>query len=142
LHMAQLIPLPLTVCCFSKIQIGFTFLVPAHLGSPGKRAVKRECVCVCVYCHAWHRHQEDSLFTVLLCDCYFSEYLTITVFLGYSSSFCKASRFGEWQLCKTAELVALSCRIYNTVISCTELPCLLAVSDVWWFCRCCASTAM
>jgi len=26
--------------CFSKIQIGFTFLVPAHLGSPGKRAVK------------------------------------------------------------------------------------------------------
>ena len=32
--------------CFSKIQIGFTFLVPAHLGSPGKRAVKRVCVCV------------------------------------------------------------------------------------------------
>jgi len=40
LHMAQRIPLPLTVCCFSKIQIGFTFLVLAHLGSPGKRAVK------------------------------------------------------------------------------------------------------
>ena len=40
LHMAQLIPLPLTVSCFSKIQIGFTFLVPAHPGSPGKRAVK------------------------------------------------------------------------------------------------------
>ena len=40
LHMAQLLPLPLTVICFSKIQIGFTFLVPAHLGSPGKRAVK------------------------------------------------------------------------------------------------------
>jgi len=36
LHMAQLMPLPLTVCCFSQIQIGFTFLVPAHLGSPGK----------------------------------------------------------------------------------------------------------
>ena len=42
-------PLPLTVSCFSKIQIGFTFLVPAHLGSPGKRAVKRVCVCVCVW---------------------------------------------------------------------------------------------
>jgi len=41
LHMAQLMPLPLTVICFSKIQIGFTFLVPAYLGSPGKRAVKR-----------------------------------------------------------------------------------------------------
>jgi len=48
LHMAQLMPLPLTVSCFSKIQIGFTFLVPAHLGSPGQGAVKRMCVCVCV----------------------------------------------------------------------------------------------
>jgi len=44
LHMAQLMPLPLTVSCFSKIQIGFTFLVPAHPGNPGKRAVKRVCV--------------------------------------------------------------------------------------------------
>jgi len=40
LHMAQLMPLPLTVSCFSKIEIGFTFLVLAHLGSPGQRAVK------------------------------------------------------------------------------------------------------
>ena len=39
-------PLPLTVSCFSKIQIGFTFLVPAHLGSPGQRAFKWVCVCV------------------------------------------------------------------------------------------------
>ena len=39
LHMAQLMPLPLTVSCFSKIQIGFTFLVPAYLGSAGQRAV-------------------------------------------------------------------------------------------------------
>ena len=46
LHMAQLMSLPLTVSCFSEIQIGFIFLVPAHLGSPGKRAVKRVCVCV------------------------------------------------------------------------------------------------
>ena len=46
LHTAQLMPLPLTVSCFSKIQIGFTFLVPAHLGSPGQRAVKRVCACV------------------------------------------------------------------------------------------------
>jgi len=41
LHMAQLMLLPLTVSCFSKIQIGFTFLVTAHPGSPGKRATKR-----------------------------------------------------------------------------------------------------
>ena len=44
LHMFQLMPLPLTVSCFSKIQIGVSFLVPAHLGSPGERAVKRVCV--------------------------------------------------------------------------------------------------
>ena len=45
LHMAQLMPLPLTDSCFSKIQIGFTFLVPAHPGNPGQRAVKQVCVC-------------------------------------------------------------------------------------------------
>ena len=45
LRMAQLMPLPLTVCYFSKIQIGFTFLVPAHPGSPGPL---NGCVCVCV----------------------------------------------------------------------------------------------
>ena len=48
LHMAQRMPLPLTVSCFSKVQFGFTYLVPAHPGSPGQRAVKRVCVCVCV----------------------------------------------------------------------------------------------
>ena len=52
LHMAQLMPLPLTISCFSKIQIGFTFLVPADLGNPEKGAVKRVCVCFfCIYCY-------------------------------------------------------------------------------------------
>jgi len=45
LHMAQLMPLPFTVYCFSEIQTGFAFLVPAHPGSPGQRAVKWVCVC-------------------------------------------------------------------------------------------------
>jgi len=57
LHMAQLMPLPLTVSCFSKIQIGFSFLVLAHPGIPGQRAIKRVCVrvhvcvrvCMCVF---------------------------------------------------------------------------------------------
>jgi len=40
LHMAQLMPLPLTISCFSKMQIGFTFLVLSHPGSPRKRAIK------------------------------------------------------------------------------------------------------
>jgi len=47
LHMAQLMPLPLTVSCFSKIQIGFTFLVPAHRVVPDKGPLNG-CVCVCV----------------------------------------------------------------------------------------------
>jgi len=46
LHTAQLMPLPLTVSCFGKIQTGFTFLVPARPDSPGKSAVKRVCVCL------------------------------------------------------------------------------------------------
>jgi len=52
--MAQPMPLPITVSCSNKIQIGFTFLVLAHLGSPGQRAIKRVCVCVC---YAVIRHQ-------------------------------------------------------------------------------------
>ena len=45
LHTTQLMLLPLTVSCFSEIQINFTFLVPAHPDSPGKMEVKRMCVC-------------------------------------------------------------------------------------------------
>jgi len=50
---------PLTVSCFSKIQIGFTFLVPAHPGSPGKKAVKQVCVCV-LYTVFFHHSQHSS----------------------------------------------------------------------------------
>ena len=48
LHIAQLMLLPLTVSCFSKIRIDFALLVLAHPGSPRQRAVKQVCVCVCV----------------------------------------------------------------------------------------------
>ena len=53
---AQQMPLPLTVSWFSKIQIGFTFLLPAHLCSPGKRAVKRVCF-VCMFAEGSRRRQ-------------------------------------------------------------------------------------
>jgi len=71
LHMAQLMPLPLTVSCFSKIQTGFAFLVPAHPGSPRERAVKRVCVrvlCVCM-CSA-----SVSLQAVMCCAYYFTDH--------------------------------------------------------------------
>ena len=73
LHMAQLMPLPLTVSCFSKIQIGFTFLVPAHLGSPGQRAVK--CVCVCFY-PQYHTLNSGSPHPIIFVSTLFEAYNT------------------------------------------------------------------
>jgi len=53
--MAQLMPLPLTVSRFSKIQIGFTFLVPAYPGNPGQNPESRKMVvCMCVLCQTAH----------------------------------------------------------------------------------------
>ena len=66
-HMAQLMPLPLTVSCFSKNPDWFYLLVPAHPGSPGQRAVKRVRVCVCV---PFQTHTHSLLFGIsdgLLC---------------------------------------------------------------------------
>ena len=61
LHMAQLMPLSLTVSCFSKIQIGSTFLVPAHPGSPGQTAIKLVCVCVFVCYRLQQQHAAGLL---------------------------------------------------------------------------------
>ena len=58
LHMAQMMPLPLTVSCFSEIQIGFTFLVPAHPGSPGQRTVKHVCCCLHCRWRKWDIHAD------------------------------------------------------------------------------------
>jgi len=89
----NLMPLPLTASCFSKIQIGFIFLVPAHLGSPvspGKRAVKRVCVCVCVFacvcvcvcvCEQIIKTPEALL-------CYRSSVVTINALIFYDPTMC------------------------------------------------------
>ena len=92
LHMAQLMPLPLSVCCFSKVQIGFTFLVLAHLGSPGKRAVKQ--VCVCAYVRARTRARQWLLSQRRYHSSHFKSYLL------YSNSlnlFCSIF-YMRWQL--------------------------------------------
>ena len=66
LHMAQLMPLPLTVSSFCKIQTGFTFLVPGV------------CVCVCVHSQLiWTQRHISGLYSSLLIYC-----LTEIRFLG------------------------------------------------------------
>ena len=67
LHMVQLVPLPLTVSCSSKIQIGFTFLVLAHLSSPGQRDVKWVCVCVCNMEVGSYESKVELIFTAYEC---------------------------------------------------------------------------
>jgi len=85
LHMFQLMPLPLTVSCFSKIEIGFTFLVPAHLGGPGKRAVKWG-VCA-LYCTSFW-----LCFLCLLFDVRLSHLINITYIHTYIYSLAKICR--------------------------------------------------
>ena len=48
LHMAQLMPLPLTVSCFSKIQFGLPFWYRLTWVVPEKGPLNG-CVCVCVW---------------------------------------------------------------------------------------------
>ena len=75
LHIAQLMPLPLTVSCFSKIQIGFIFLVLAHPGSPGQGPLNGIVVCcLTVKCLL------DNLHTRLKCDVA----VISQIFIGYA----------------------------------------------------------
>ena len=59
LHMAQLVQLPLTISCFSKIQIGFIFLVPAHL----RKGPLNGCMTAVVgnyLCAMFHQYMLDN----------------------------------------------------------------------------------
>ena len=111
LHMAQLMPLPLIVSCFSKIQIGVTFLVPAHPGSPGQRAVKQ--VLVCFYC---------ALFAVLVCD---TEWLLrpnrVRTLVHRSLQRCKFYCSGIFCCCKMSLLQTQKHRNFGTFLSHTVL---------------------
>ena len=83
--MAQLMSLLLTVSCFGKIQIGFTFLVTAHLGSPGKVAVKCVCACVCACLRACVRVTYWDLY-IGLSDVTISTAMMRSHFCGYNIS--------------------------------------------------------
>ena len=91
LHMAQLMPLPLTVFCFSKIQIGFAYLVLANPGSPGKRPLNGcVCVCVCVvletvnsaYIVLYCKNMLNKKSTSQLATCHCSPLLLTAMLLG------------------------------------------------------------
>jgi len=84
--MAQLMPLSLAVSCFSKIQIGFSFLVPAHPGSPGQRAFKRVCVCMC-----WYKML--PIISTVLCVCWLQLWAVLK-WLNRSRCFLLCGWFG------------------------------------------------
>ena len=98
LCMAQLMPLPLTVSCFSKILVGFTFLVLAHPGSPAQRAVKRVCVSFgcwsqglwsCSWqCQSWSSSCKNGLSYITGCLC---TVLCCRVYESNSSEFSSSS---------------------------------------------------
>jgi len=76
LHMAKLIPLPLTVSCFSKIQIGLPFWYQLTWVLPEKGPLNG-CVCVCVCVHSLHKY---VLLLLVLLDLLYSNYLMSVVF--------------------------------------------------------------
>ena len=145
LHMAQLMPLPLTISCSSKIQIGFTFLVPTHLGSPGQRAVKRVCVWsgpvrVLVLSYRSPRHWSTS-FSILSppLKCFWPTELLVSMshvlesteeerfgFAGYPCNIQKQQRkwwkFWAWSTdsSKTWTEYPLSCSLNHTCGICTS----------------------
>ena len=98
LHMAQLMPLPLPVSCFSEIQIGFTFLVPAQPGSPGKRAVKWVCVCVLAENSAFSALTSDTLTVPSVLHCL--QYNTLTIQVSFSASTLLVGHQEQHPICK------------------------------------------
>ena len=128
LHTVQLMPLPLTFSCFSKIQIGFTFLLLAHLGSPRQRAIKWVCVgvCGCVFCY-----HKDSLFLTsekcLLSDCSRMAltngllYVTLQSLLRSDTLCCVVQR-SQSHWCHPRSFPAVTAHVTCTTISATFEP--------------------
>ena len=121
--MAQLMPLPLAVSCFSKIQIGLIFLVLAYLGSPGKGPLNG-CVCVCV----------RACVRVVYMMCAFS---ALTLLAGWQEGYpaCK-----NWVVrCWCGYLSGTRCRLAYGPADATATHCLFAsvksslVLPVWYW---------
>ena len=103
--MAQL--MPLTVSCFSKIQIGFTFLVPAHPGSPRKRAFKLVCVCVRACVRACMCFVAVSFYALIGRSLVRKTYFQLSpkvIFwqVSWSTHFTLPAKAVEWLVCEIA----------------------------------------
>jgi len=139
LHIAQLMPLPLTVSCFSKIQIGLPCLVPAYLDSPGKGAIKRVCVCVrsalvaLTNTHAWSEQHSVGWRMSLKCldsDIYPDNTSAPIYWLKTVLSFG----------CFSGTLFIMNCFVWpggqtSSLLQCQSMPCsecLLDVHIVTW----------
>jgi len=123
LHVAQLMPLPLTVSCFSKIQIGFIFLVPAYLGSARKRAVKRVCVCVraCVRVFWYWLAQvvpEKSPLNVDIGGNWCNPAITLTCPLYSGESDLGECVWWHRQLCNDSQRHCECCQVHQHECSC------------------------
>jgi len=121
LHIVQLMPLPLTVSCSSKIQMGSTFLVPAHLGGPGKRAVKWVCVCMCtviVFVHAILMHPAQVLGSNAL-------YLSTRSFMNFTimsvHKYCKYYNYYFRSIKYHFSSLLANCKQLSLVICCSFL---------------------
>jgi len=114
LHIAQLMPLPLTVSCFSKIQIGLTFLVPDHPGNPGQRAIKRVCVSLTISADL-HMAQLMPLPHTVSC---FSKIQISFTFLVPAHPDSPRQRTGKW-MCVCADLS--NCNAWRFDVPCLPI---------------------
>jgi len=84
LHMVQVMPLPPTVSCFSKIQISFTFLIPAHPVVPDKG-----CCCCCIVHLSSHLYIMSNLYvSIKICDPHYSIWCCWCRYMLYLNASC------------------------------------------------------
>ena len=70
-----------SLSCFSKIQIGFTFLLPAHPGRPGQRAIKRGMYVNTLICIFKVVHDQGPL--TKFCQCFIHCLLSAKMIFDY-----------------------------------------------------------
>jgi len=125
-------PLPLSVCCLSKILISFTFLVPAHPDSPGEKAVKQ------VYVRVYGTGYSASILWHLWFG--FRNYiLPIKPHFTNSHWFFSRSSGGEWVKADPVVgfwrgyLSGARCRFAYAPADATATHCLLLLWNPDWF---------